>query len=376
MRNWPLESLLDPESREGRARGFRWIHHLALFIGLCAVVASTVPNARMAQSLLLGVALLVALFFLLEWLIRLVRAPLLAVPRGRPGARQRYLLSHLGVIDLLSGWGLPLALLLDVPPELAATAGVIWVLKLARYVAGFSLIGRVLRNERGPLLSVLAAFAIVLLLASTAVYLLEREGQPEAFGSLPSALWWCIVTLTTTGYGDVVPVTALGRVIAGLVMILGIAIFALCAGIVATGFAAEIRRRDFLGNWNLVAKVPLFQTLGVGVIAEVARLLRPRRLPAGVLLLRKGDPGDCMYFIVEGEVEVAVEPMPVRLGEGAFLGEMALVTGEPRSASVTTRRATQLLTLDIADFRALAGRHPELTRAIEAEAARRRAVTQ
>lgn len=247
------------------------------------------------------------------------------------------------------------------------------MLKLTRYVAGFALIGRVLHNERGALLSVLAAFAMVLLLAGTAEYLLERGGQPQTFGSLPAALWWCIVTLTTTGYGDAIPATDLGRVIASLVMILGIAIFALWAGILASGFAAEIRRRDFLRTWTLVARVPLFKQLGAQVIAEVARLLRPRRLPAGAPLMRKGEPGDCMYFIVDGEVEVALEPKPVRLGQGAFLGEMALITGEPRSASVLVRRATQLLTLDIADFRALAGQHPELTSAIEAEAERRRA---
>lgn len=368
-----LGTVLNAESRDGSARTFRWLHHGLLVLGLVAVVELTLQSTPIDRRLLVDLALLVTAFFAAEWLLRLLAAPQLAMPPGRPAARRRYLLSFLGLVDLVSGWGIPLALLAGLPAGEAATLGVLWMLKLTRYVAGFALIGRVLHNERGALLSVLAAFAMVLLLAGTAEYLLERGGQPQTFGSLPAALWWCIVTLTTTGYGDAIPATDLGRVIASLVMILGIAIFALWAGILASGFAAEIRRRDFLRTWTLVARVPLFKQLGAQVIAEVARLLRPRRLPAGAPLMRKGEPGDCMYFIVDGEVEVALEPKPVRLGQGAFLGEMALITGEPRSASVLVRRATQLLTLDIADFRALAGQHPELTSAIEAEAERRRA---
>ncbi len=368
-----LGTILNAEARDGSARAFRWLHHGLLVLGLVAVVELTLQSTPIDRRLLVDMALLVTAFFAAEWLLRLLAAPRLATPPGRPAARRRYLLSFLGLVDLVSGWSIPLALLAGLPASEAATLGVLWMLKLTRYVAGFALIGRVLHNERGALLSVLAAFAIVLLLAGTAEYLLERGGQPQTFGSLPAALWWCIVTLTTTGYGDAIPATDLGRVIASLVMILGIAIFALWAGILASGFAAEIRRRDFLRTWALVARVPLFKQLGAQVIAEVARLLRPRRLPAGAPLMRKGEPGDCMYFIVDGEVEVALEPQPVRLGQGAFLGEMALITGEPRSASVLVRRSAQLLALDIADFRALAGQHPELTSAIEAEAARRRA---
>ncbi len=370
-----LGSLLDPEARAGGARALRWLHHGLLALGLVAVIELTLQSTPIDRQLLVDLALLVSACFLVEWLLRAVAAPALAVPPGRPGARRHYLLSFLGLVDLLSGWAIPVALLCGLPASEAVTLGALWMLKLTRYVAGFAVIGRVLHNERGALLSVLAAFAIVLLLAGTAEYLLERGGQPQTFGSLPAALWWCIVTLTTTGYGDAIPASTLGRVVASLVMILGIAIFALWAGILASGFAAEVRRRDFLRTWSLVAKVPLFQALGATVIAEVARLLRPRRLPAGAPLMRKGEPGDCMYFIVEGEVEVALEPRSVRLGPGSFLGEMALITGEPRSASVNARRATQLLTLDIADFRVLAGQHPELTSAIEAEAARRREST-
>jgi CRP-like cAMP-binding protein len=78
-----------------------------------------------------------------------------------------------------------------------------------------------------------------------------------------------------------------------------------------------------------------------------------------------------MYFIVEGEVEVLIEPLPVRLRSGAFFGEIAILTGAPRNATIVTTRATQLLSLDIADFRSLAASRPELTDIIRKEADRR-----
>ena len=271
---------------------------------------------------------------------------------------------------------MPAALLSGIAPAGARLFGLVWVLKLVRYTPAFDLLVRVIRNERAPLASVLLAFLIVLLLAATGAYLFERDVQPATFGSIPAALWWAITTLTTTGYGDEIPVTAPGRLLAGVVMIGGIAVFALWAGILASGFAQELRRREFLRTWDLVARVPLFASVGAQTIAEVARRLRPRDLGAGRTVVRGGEPGDCMYFIVEGEVLIRLPGRPVRLGEGAFFGEMALITGEPRVASVVTVQPTRLLVLDVADFRALAASRPELGQAIHAEAGQRQAELQ
>ena len=87
-------------------------------------------------------------------------------------------------------------------------------------------------------------------------------------------------------------------------MVSGILVFALWAGILATGYAEELRRREFLRTWDLVAKVPFFNNVGASVIADVARLLRPRDYPARAVIVRRGERGDCMYFIASGEVEV------------------------------------------------------------------------
>jgi voltage-gated potassium channel len=180
-----------------------------------------------------------------------------------------------------------------------------------------------------------------------------------------------VTTLTTTGYGDIVPVTPLGRMIAGFVMISGLAVFGLWTGILATGFAAETRRRDFVRTWEFVAKVPFYKPLSPAAIIEIARMLRPIDVAERTMIVRKGRQGDCMYFIAEGLVEVV--GAGVQLGAGAFFGEMALLGDGTRTATVTAVVPTTLLVLELTDYRIFAAHYPELARAVEDEAARRRA---
>jgi voltage-gated potassium channel len=168
-----------------------------------------------------------------------------------------------------------------------------------------------------------------------------------------------------------VPATFLGRMIAGIVMISGLGVFGLWTGILATGFAGEHRRRDFIRNWELVTQVPFLKNLDPPAVIELTRLLRRLDLAEKTIVVRRGRPGDCMYFIASGEVEVKVEPHPVRLPAGAFFGEMALLTGAARTANVVTTQPTTLLALEVADFHTLTAHHPELARAVAAEASRR-----
>jgi voltage-gated potassium channel len=245
------------------------------------------------------------------------------------------------------------------------------MLKVVPGIPGLRQLRRVLVQESGPLFSVLVIFLMVLFLASVSVYFLERDVQPATFGSVPAALWWAIATLTTVGYGDVVPITPLGRLVAAFVMICGLGVFGLWTGILATGFAAETRRDNFLKTWESVSKVPFFAALGPAAIADVTHMLRTMDLPARTMIIRKGQTGDCMYFIAAGEVEVDLPGKKVTLGEGAFFGEMALLGNNLRSANITTTRVSKLLVLDLVDFRLLMARHPDLAGTIDAEARRR-----
>jgi voltage-gated potassium channel len=303
-------------------------------------------------------------FFLFEWVVRLRHAIL--AQRG-----WTYALSGRGLVDAVAALAIPLALALGANPKSAWLLGIFWMIKVVPGIPGLRQLRRVLVVESGPLLSVLVIFLMVLFLASVAEYFLEHDVQPAGFGSVPAALWWAIATLTTVGYGDVVPITLLGRLVAALVMICGLGVFGLWTGILATGFAAETRRDNFLKTWESVSKVPFFASLGPSAIADVTHMLRTMDLPARTMIIRKGQAGDCMYFIAAGEAEVDLPGKKVRLGEGAFFGEMALLGNNLRSANITTTRVSRLLVLDLVDFRMLMARHPDLAETIDVEAKRR-----
>jgi len=364
---------LNPDTTTFPARCFRAIHHTLVAAGLAAVVMDTVAKVHAKLAVALDAIFLIALaFFAIEYAARVwVAAGAPWAPAGRPWkARGHWAKSAGGVIDLISL--LPIAAMLaGLPPPLPHALSAVWIFKFGRYSEGMALVGRVLRNARAPIESLLLAFLVVLLLAATLGYLAERNQPDTAFTSIPASLWWAVVTLTTTGYGDVVPQTVLGRVIAGMVMICGIGVFAFMAGILANSFSEEMHRRQFLRTWDLVARVPFFQSVGAATIAEVAKLLRPQEVPAGAIVARRGAAGDCMYFIASGEVAIEIDPQPVILGAGQFFGEIALITGSRRSATVLARTRCELLLLDIADFRRLAAQQPELARVIDEEARRR-----
>ncbi|MGE5302027.1 MAG: cyclic nucleotide-gated ion channel [Alphaproteobacteria bacterium] len=282
-----------------------------------------------------------------------------------------YLLSLSGAIDAMAVLPIPIALLVGVPTETTWLLASLWLLKLATFVPGLSLFGRVIMLESKALASVVVIFLVVLVLSAVALYVLERADQPEQFGSLPQSLWWAVTTLTTTGYGDAVPETFFGRIIAGGLMICGLGLFGLWTGILATGFSAEHRRREFIQNWDLVARVPFLRNLKPAAIIDLTRMLRRLDVPERTIVVRRGRPGDCMYFIASGEVEVRLEPLPIRLGQGSFFGEIALLERGPRLATVATTVPSTLLVLDVSDFRAFTALHPDLAETVEAEATRR-----
>jgi voltage-gated potassium channel len=133
-----------------------------------------------------------------------------------------------------------------------------------------------------------------------------------------------------------------------------------------------MRRDNFLKTWESVSKVPFFASLGPSAIADVTQMLRTIDLPPRAMIIRKGQQGDCMYFIASGEVAVDLPGnKKVLLGEGAFFGEMALLGNNVRTASISTTRLSKLLVLDLVDFRLLMARHPDLAETIDAEAKRR-----
>lgn len=116
------------------------------------------------------------------------------------------------------------------------------ILKLARYSTALRLLGRVVKGRRAELASIFFVLVILLVVSSSLMYLAEHDSQPDVFASIPATMWWGIITLTTVGYGDTYPVTAVGQCIAAVIAILGIGMFALPAGILGAGFVEELQK--------------------------------------------------------------------------------------------------------------------------------------
>src|SRR5438045_1936636 len=128
-------------------------------------------------------------------------------------------------------------------------------LKLARYSPGMRSLLDALYAERRALFGCFVILLGAALISATAMHLVEQHAQPQKFGTIPDAMWWAIVTLGTIGYGDVVPITPLGRLVAGVTIFGGLIMIALPVGIIATAFAEEIHRRDFVVTWGMVAQI-------------------------------------------------------------------------------------------------------------------------
>jgi voltage-gated potassium channel len=116
------------------------------------------------------------------------------------------------------------------------------LLKMGRYVESLNTLDDVVRSKKEELLVTTIMIATLLLFSGSLMYLVENEAQPDKFPDIPSALWWGIATLTTVGYGDVFPITPAGKVLGGVIAFLGIGMFALPTGILASGFAEEIQK--------------------------------------------------------------------------------------------------------------------------------------
>ena len=159
--------------------------------------------------------------------------------------RIEYVFSSLGIIDLLSF--LPASIALIVGDHVTLVLfGMLPFLKLVRYSPAMRSLLAALHAERRTLLGCVVILTGAVLLFASLLYAIEHDVQPDKFGDVPSAMWWAIVTLGTVGYGDVVPATALGRLVSVFAIVGGLVMIALPVAIIARAFADEVHRRDFV----------------------------------------------------------------------------------------------------------------------------------
>ncbi|NNJ98061.1 MAG: ion transporter [Gammaproteobacteria bacterium] len=181
--------------------------------------------------------------FTVEYIARLwCSAENLAYGSGWRG-RLHYMLTPMALIDLVAILPFYLRAFTSMDARILRILRLLRVFKLSRHFAVLGILGTVLRNEAKTLLSAIFVMLILVILSASGIYVVERNIQPDAFGSIPSAMWWATVILTTVGYGDVVPMTVAGRLLGVFITVLGVGMAALPAGIIASGFTAELARR-------------------------------------------------------------------------------------------------------------------------------------
>ena len=236
-----IYDILNPEDRTSAlSNGINIALILLILINVTAAAMQTVEGFQIEyRRQFLQLEILSVVIFTFEFVLGLWPAPCAKNYTTRLG----YLTSFGAIIDILAIAPFYLSLFVGVDLRALIALRLLRLLKLVRYFEALSILGAVLKAELRAFTAAMFVLIILVFIAATGIYFFEREAQPDSFGSIPQSMWWAIVTLTTLGYGDVVPVTIAGRIFAASITILSIGTVALPAGMLASRFSEELRKR-------------------------------------------------------------------------------------------------------------------------------------
>jgi len=361
LRRLTFQVIEGTEPDDRRSRLFDLTIVTLIVLNIAAFIAGTVPAIeRVHGGWLEAFEVLSVGLFTLEYGLRLwtaVEMPYLK--RQTPWRARLHLAGRPALlIDLLAILPFYLSFLLPFDLRVLRVLRLLRFFKLSRYSPALHTLARVLYSERRALAGAGLLLLAAVLFASTGIYYLEGAAQPDKFGSVPESAWWAIATLTTVGYGDVTPLTGLGKMFGGVVMICGICILALPVAIISSGFAQEVGRRDFVVTWSLMSRIPMLADLEAAQVAEIMPLLHANNLPPNVEVIAEGSPGEAIYFVASGAVTMRGRSGEERYAAGDVFG-VAPTLGHDRHAAafVTTSRA-RLLKLYREDLARLVAGNP------------------
>lgn len=246
LRGWLHHQLHVGAWPDGRLTALNVVLIFAILVAVGLSVLATEPDLAMRyHEYFLAAEIALGVVFLLEYGARIFAAAEMPGPGSATAKRWAFIRSPLGLVDLF-------VVLVSLAPMVIASTQLLRVLRLLRILsvmkfghfnASALMLFACIRERAYDLLVCLALAFVLLLLGSTAMYWIEGETQPEAFGSIPRALWWGIITLTTVGYGDAYPVTAAGRMVGAGMAICGVLLVAMPTGIIAAAFSDAMQRR-------------------------------------------------------------------------------------------------------------------------------------
>ena len=344
MKNLIFRLLEDSEKKHGAQPLVNLLIVGLIVLNSIAVALATVESYKVSYKDVFDTfEICSVVFFTLEYILRVW----ICTERSEKNykhpikGRLRYIFSPFAIIDLIAILPFFLGSFIEIDLRFMRAFRLIRIFRFASNSITLQALGNVFKKESRTLLAALLVMMIVLFTSSTIMYYLEKDIQPEKFGSIPEAMWWGVAALTTVGFGDSVPVSVQGKFLAGIIMILGIVIYALPAGVFASAFVRELRSKSFFDTWNLVAKVPILKTLDALAIGKIVEILEPSEAKVNEII----DANQGMYFIISGVVEITRGDQSRELSEGGFFGEMEILFGGKRNVIAKSKTPVELLIL-------------------------------
>lgn len=243
-----LRTLDKGEESDKLSKGFDTFIMALILLNVAAVIVETVESIHVRYGDFFDYfEVFSVVIFSIEYLVRLWACTAIEKYKHPVWGRLKYMISVEAIIDLLAIIPFYLPFLLN-----HADGRIIRILrllrlfrlfKLGRYSMAFGLVTNVIKKRKEELVVTLTLLVILLIFASTLMYYIENEPGRDGFQSIPETMWWGVATLTTVGYGDVYPITPLGKLLGAIIAVLGVGLFALPAGIIAAGFESELSGR-------------------------------------------------------------------------------------------------------------------------------------
>lgn len=243
VKNRVYEIITSPENPSIASKVFDVAIIVLIVINVITSIADTFAKPQWLSTILWYIELVSVIIFTVEYLLRIYVADLLYPELPHIRAKLRYMRSPMAVIDLLAilPFYIPYILPIDLRVlRILRIFRMLRIFKLNRYTNALSTIGDIFKRKKHQLISSISVVLVLMVIAAILMYHVESEAQPDNFNNALTALWWTVETLTTVGYGDVVPVTAIGKLLSTVISLLGIGLVAVPTGIISAGFAENL----------------------------------------------------------------------------------------------------------------------------------------
>lgn len=245
LRRWVFLNLHDDNYRSVISNIINYFLIVLIIANVGAVILESVQPLYIAHKFWFNnfenISIVV---FSIEYILRIWSVAEQDQSRSPWSVRWQWVKSGGAIIDLLAILPAFLNFFVHIDLRVLRILRLLRLLKLTRYFVSLQILLRVIQRERGSFQAVIFILVIMIVMTASGIYIVENKAQPEAFSSIPKSMWWAVVTLTTVGYGDVTPMTTVGKFLGALITILGVGIAALPAGILASGLANELNQRN------------------------------------------------------------------------------------------------------------------------------------